>query len=133
MSARFCNSQKKPSEFKNDYPITVENGIPPGFRNTPTEALPPPARNGGLFSGPEPPRGSGYEAIPVPASGIYYIAENLKSANPPPGATTHFCGTDRSSNNYFPMTNINWLNDPNARYPADNRYFILYSKDSNER
>jgi len=127
-SVKYCQPQYKKSTYNSDYPVDVKSDISPVLRaNTPFEALPPSPVNGGLFSGPQAI--GPYASIPVPPSGTYYIHENLKSANPPPGATTHYIGYNRSTNNYLPMPGIFWLNDSHAKYPADNRYHIKFSKD----
>ena len=64
--------------------------------------VPPPAPspNGGLFTGPSPPKGAPYAAIPVTPDTDYLINVNLKSANPPPGATLQYPGNIRPGNNY---------------------------------
>ncbi len=61
---------------------------------------PQPSRNGGLFTGPEPPKGSPWAAIPVTPDTDYLIHVNLKSANPPPGATNQYPGNIRPGNNF---------------------------------
>ena len=40
---------------------------------------------------------------------------NLRSANPPPGATEQYVGTDRLGNNYVPMIGVNWYNPENGK------------------
>jgi hypothetical protein len=54
---------------------------------------------------------------------------NLKSANPPPGAEYSYVSTTRPGNNYSCRPGIFWLNDPNSKYPSNNRYHIQFSKD----
>ena len=39
-----------------------------------------------------------------------YIQNNLRSANPPPGATEQYVGGDRLGNNYAPMPGTYWFN-----------------------
>ena len=39
------------------------------------------------------------------------INKNLRSANPPPGATEQYPGTNRYGNNYIPMPGVYWYND----------------------
>ena len=39
------------------------------------------------------------------------ITKNLLSADPPPGATTQYPGTNRSDNNYIAMPGVYWYND----------------------
>ena len=39
-----------------------------------------------------------------------YVHHNLRSANPPPGATEQYVGTDRLGNNYVSMPGTYWFN-----------------------
>jgi hypothetical protein len=38
----------------------------------------------------------------------------------------------RLGNNYAVQPGVSWLNDANAKYPADNRYMIRFVKDTPE-
>lgn len=92
-----------------DYSTVEEGNVPPAFRmRGPTSQMPPAPRHGGLFSGEE----SHYpwNAIPVTATMTNYIQNNLRSANPPPGATEQYVGTPRMGNNYAPMPGTYWYN-----------------------
>ena len=132
---RYCPPyQQKKTNNIGDYAVDIEGSVPPLLRaSNPNEALPKPWPNGGLFSGPEPAPGSGYEAIYVPANSAYYINQNLRSVdNLVPGSTTQYVSISRLGNNYAVQPGINWLNDANARYPADNRYMIRFVKDTPE-
>lgn len=114
---------------KTDYPVDVVSPVDPLLRaSNPFESIPRPLPNGGLFSGPEPTPGSGYEAIYVPASSSYYINQNLRSANPPPGAVYQYISFTRPGNNLGSQPGVYWLNDGQNRYPADNRYMIRFIK-----
>jgi hypothetical protein len=130
----YCAPYKKiSSRPAEDYPIDVLSSVPPLLRaSNPNEALPKPWPNGGLFSGPEPTPGCGYEAIYVPANSAYYINQNLRSANPPPGAIYQYVSFTREGNNLGSQPGVYWLNDGNNKYPADNRYMIRFVKESNE-
>ena len=76
-------------------------------------AIPPPLPNGGLFMGPQctAPWGN----IPVIPSDANLIHYNLRSANPPPGATQQYVSTDRLGNNYAPMIGVYWYNPETVR------------------
>jgi len=91
-------------------PVDVESEIPLHLRwnNINTEAPPPPV-NGGLFSGEQ--EVGPHASIPVVPTATYMISKNLLSANPPPGATEQYVGTNRSTNNYVPMPGVYWYND----------------------
>lgn len=64
--------------------------------------VPPPnhSRNGGLYTGQEPPKDAPWRAIPVIPDVDYMIHENLRSANPPPGAVYQYPGNIRPGNNF---------------------------------
>jgi hypothetical protein len=98
-----------PDYMKGDY-STVENGsVEPAFRdNSPNKAMPPAPVHGGLFNAPETK--NSWNAIPVTATMTNYIQNNLRSANPPPGATEQYVGTPRMGNNYVPMPGTYWYN-----------------------
>ena len=65
--------------------------------NTPV-GLPTTVPHGGLYNDPTS-TGKPWHSIPVMPDMNYMIGENLKSANPPPGATQQFIGTPRPGNN----------------------------------
>lgn len=75
------------------------------YENT---TIPPSPPNGGLYNAPQvtAPWGN----IPVIPSDLNLIHYNLRSANPPPGATEQYVGTDRMGNNYAPMIGVYWYN-----------------------
>lgn len=72
------------------------------------ENLPPSPPNGGIFGGPQS-TGS-WANIPVVPTMTNMIHNNLKSANPPPGATVQYVGTDRLGNSPAEMPGIYWYN-----------------------
>ena len=74
-------------------------------------AIPESLPNGGLFGGPQST--GPWANIPITPSGTNLIHYNLRSANPPPGATEQYVGTDRLGNNYVPMIGVNWYNPEN--------------------
>jgi hypothetical protein len=79
--------------------------------NSPNTRAPPPVPNGGLFSGPQAM--GDYASIPVIPTTTNMIHNNLRSANPPPGAINQYPGTNRDKNNYIPMPGVYWYNDTN--------------------
>ena len=91
-------------------PVDVESSVPLHLRwnNIDTEVPKPPV-NGGLFSGEQDV--GPHASIPVIPTATYMISKNLLSANPPPGATEQYVGTNRSTNNYVPMPGVYWYND----------------------
>ena len=76
-------------------------------------SIPDSLPNGGLFGGPQSTEP--WANIPVIPSCTNLIHYNLRSANPPPGATEQYVGTDRLGNNYLPMIGVNWYNPDNAK------------------
>ena len=53
----------------------------------------------------------GYASIHVIPTATNMIHNNLRSANPPPGAIHQYPGTNRDRNNYIPMPGVFWYND----------------------
>jgi len=62
-------------------------------------SVPPRLPNGGLYTGTEAPVGAGWRNIPVVPEAHILVAENLKSANPPPQGTHMIPGYTRPGNN----------------------------------
>ena len=76
-------------------------------------AIPNSLPNVGLYAGPQSTEP--WANIPVIPSGTNLIHYNLRSANPPPGATEQYVGTDRLGNNYVPMIGVNWYNPEQSK------------------
>jgi len=94
-----------------NYSVVEAGSVPPAFRdNGPDSIMPQVARHGGLYSGPESK--NPWNSIPVTPTMTNYIQNNLRSANPPPGATEQYVGTSRLGNNYAPMPGVYWYNPP---------------------
>ena len=92
-----------------DYPVDVNSRVPAELRSfDPNTAIPPPVPNGGLYGGPQSQ--SPWANVPVAPTATNLIHNNLKSANPPPGATEHYPGGNRRGNNYTSMPGISWFN-----------------------
>ena len=96
---------------------TVESGtVSPELRDKDQNTrVPHPLPNGGIYGGPQST--APWANIPVAPTMTNLIHNNLKSANPPPGATVQYIGTDRFGNNYSAMPGVNWYNynDKNIR------------------
>ena len=73
-----------------------------------SEWVPPPkpSPNGGLYTGPEPPTNAPWASISVTPDVDYMINQNLRSANPPPGAIYQYPGNIRPGNNFQPFTGL---------------------------
>ena len=77
-------------------PVDKNTGIPPENRWKENQQAPPPTHNAGLYTGPA--FSGSWGNIPVTPTTANMIHNNLNSANPPPGATTQYPGTDRLGN-----------------------------------
>jgi len=105
MGKSYTYKQKKGGN--RNYPVDVKSNIPPSKQWTnPDTIAPEPQYNGGVFIGPQAygPWGT----IPVTPTTTEMIHNNLQSANPPPGATVQYPGTDRLGNNFIAMPGIDW-------------------------
>ena len=97
------------SAQKGTYKTLTEGLVMPEKRDFDTNtAIPESAPNGGLYRGPQSTEP--WANIPITPSGTNLIHNNLRSANPPPGATEQYIGTDRLGNNYNPMIGVYWYN-----------------------
>ncbi len=94
---------------------TVETGsVPAAFRASgPNDPMPPVPAHGGLYGGPV--TNNPWNSIPVTPTATNLIQNNLRSANPPPGATEQYIGTPRLGNNYEPMPGVYWYNPDEAK------------------
>ena len=96
-------------------PVDNNTGIPLEKRWKENKAAPSPTHNAGLYSGPafNGPWGN----IPVTPTTANMIHNNLRSANPPPGATTQYPGTHRSGNSYTAMPGVSWYKPTDTKCP----------------
>ena len=85
-------------DIKLNKTVSEDNEIPHGQRANLNTAMPPPPKNGGLYSGKQV--NHPWMPIPVTPTDTNMIMENLKSANPPPGALSQFVSNIRPGNNY---------------------------------
>lgn len=96
------------SQNKN-YKILIESKVKPEERSSgPNEYIPPRAPNGGMYGGP--PCERPWLPIEITPTATNLIANNLLSANPPPGAIEQYIGTNRLGNNYTAMPEVYWYN-----------------------
>jgi|UniRef100_A0A6C0J9I5 hypothetical protein len=100
----------KSNQDKLNIPVDVNSKIPLELRwHDENTKAPDPVPNGGLFGGPQAI--GPYASIYVTPTATNLINNNLRSANPPPGATEQYIGTNRMGNNYIPMPGVYWYND----------------------
>ena len=87
--------------------INLDSNIPKNLQwNNPFEMAPNPPLNGGLYIGA--PGNGPWAAIPKTPTTSYMINENLKSANPPPRATTQYPLTNGPGNNFQGNKDLLW-------------------------
>ena len=97
---------------REDYPVDLRTNIPYHLRDSsPHSSMPPPPPNGGLYAGPD--QNKPWLPIKVTPTATNLINRNLLSANPPPGATEQYVGTNRLGNNYVAMPGVYWFNNTN--------------------
>merc|ERR1711934_152908 len=118
-----------PNHFKGgNYPVDVSSTVPPSNQwSNPYVSSPPPSYNGGLYgasigqdplTATGPPFNGPWGNIPVTPTTTNMINKNLVSAEPPPGATQQYIGTNRQGNNFTAMPGINWYNTTNKSNPG---------------
>jgi hypothetical protein len=77
--------------------------------------IPPAQLNGGLFTGEPFKQNAPYRNFPVVPDEGYMTNINLKSANPPPGATTQY-NNIRPGNNYHSSIGVQLYNEKNYNF-----------------
>jgi hypothetical protein len=84
--------------------------------------------NGGLYTGELFERGAPWANVPVEPDVLYLTRENLKSANPPPGAQLQFPGGPRVGNNKQDMPELGIvLKSSETIVPEPNSDFCRYA------
>jgi len=68
--------------------------------------IPGPSLNGGLYTGESFPCKAPWANVPVTPDASYMIHENLRSANPPPGAIYQYPSGNRPGNNTAIMPGV---------------------------
>jgi hypothetical protein len=112
---RYCPYMEINSSLPNQsYSTLTQSLVVPEKRDMNKDtSVPEPLPNGGLFRGPQ--SNKPWANIPVIPTDTNLIHYNLKSANPPPGATQQYVSTDRLGNNYAPMIGVYWYNPSESR------------------
>lgn len=97
-----------------NYSVVEEGNIEPHLRdNSKDTKIPESPPNGGIYGGPQSQ--NPWANIPVAPTMTNLINKNLVSANPPPGATVQYVGTERLGNNYVTMPGVKWFNEGENR------------------
>lgn len=105
----YCPYHKMKIDVKGHFLVDTPSQIPVGERKEgPNTKMPNSPINGGLYSGPQSTKP--WASIPVTPTATNLIYNNLRSANPPPGAIQQAVGTDRMGNNYVAMPEVYWYN-----------------------
>ena len=90
------------------YSVNIETNVPLTQQwDSPNSEAPPPSYNGGLYTGP--PFAGPWGNIPVTPTASNMTHNNLRSAEPPPGATQQYPGSNRQGNNFNAMPGVNWF------------------------
>tara|TARA_B110000238_G_C15839147_1_gene316131 strand:+ start:182 stop:544 length:363 start_codon:yes stop_codon:yes gene_type:complete len=93
--------------LKDSYLVDPESSVHYVERDySPDSKMPPPVKNGGLYGGKQ--SNKPWMPIPVTPTATNYIHNNLRSANPPPGAMEQYVGNIRLGNNYTAKPGIKW-------------------------
>ena len=101
-------------------PIDIKTNVPATQQWTnPNVAAPAPQYQGGIYTGPQAYGPWGF--IPVTPTTSNMIHNNLRSANPPPGATVQYPGTNRLGNNFSAMPGVSWYNNTTEMNPGQFR------------
>ena len=110
VNREILNNENIVQVVNENYPVDKNSAVPHHERWNDAETVaPPPVPNGGLFGGPQAM--GEYASIHVTPTATNMIQNNLRSANPPPGATEQYPGTNRLGNNYVPMPGVYWYSD----------------------
>ena len=100
-----------------NYLVDLKTDIPSQYRSKdPHSAMPANPVNGGLYSGPSSKKP--WMPIDITPTATNYIHRNLLSANPPPGATEQYVGTNRLGNNYTATPEVYWMNNVHQQNPG---------------
>lgn len=77
---------------------------------------PPPSLNGGLYTGAPFHPNAPWANVPATPDAVYLMMENLKSANPPPGAQYHVPGSTRPGNNLLDIPNLRFISPAHSAF-----------------
>lgn len=105
----YCPYHRMKVNVKGHFLVDTQSQIQVGERkDSPNTSMPPSPANAGLYSGPQ--SNKPWASIHVTPTSTNFIYNNLRSANPPPGAIQQAVGTDRMGNNYVAMPDVYWYN-----------------------
>ena len=130
------NNQNLNNNLQNNQLVKMTRNIPVDLNsevelherwNSPETRAPPPVPNGGLYGGPQAV--GEHASIHVIPTATNMIHNNLRSANPPPGAINQYPGTHRDRNNYVAMPGVCWYNDT---HPINKGPFEIKVIDNNQ-
>jgi hypothetical protein len=91
-------------DVKPNETVSTDNSVPHNLRANVVTRMPTPPINGGLYGGEQVCHP--WMPQPVIPTDTNMIMNNLKSANPPPGALSQFVSTIREGNNYVSMPTV---------------------------
>ena len=90
-----------------NYSTVDSSSVPPELRDNSIDTkIPPSPPNGGIYGGPQSTKQ--WANIPVAPTMTNMIHNNLKSANPPPGAIEQAIGINRPGNSYTAAPHSYW-------------------------
>ncbi len=114
MGYGYCPLLENYAKHGGSYTILNDGIVPPEKRSiNENTSIPDSLPNGGIFMGPQSVEP--WANIPIIPSDTNLIHYNLRSANPPPGATEQYVSNDRLGNNYSPKIGVYWYNPEHAR------------------
>ena len=93
-----------PCDVKPNESVIIQNDVKLETRDKLNTEMPPPSINGGLYRGPQV--NHPWMPIAVTPTETNMLVNNLKSANPPPGAMDQFISNIRPGNNYVAKKSI---------------------------
>jgi hypothetical protein len=111
---QWCPEHNVFVEYKGNYPRDNKTEVLSHLQaNNPNTGMLPSSNNGGLYGGEQ----VNYPWIgkKVSPTGTNYTYNQLRSANPPPGAELQFQGGNRLGNNHVAMPNVYWFNPEDER------------------
>ena len=102
------------NNFKNNYPVDKPGSVDIHKRSFDEHNQMPNSKpNGGIYGGKHSTKP--WASIHIIPTATNLIHNNLKSANPPPEATTQYIGSNRLGNNYIGMPGVKWYNPNNKQ------------------
>lgn len=116
------------NRLNGDYTTVEKGSVDPAQRSSgPNSAMPAARVHGGLYNAPE--TNYPWNAIRVTPTMTNYVHNNLRSANPPPGATEQYVGTERPGNNYAAMPGTYWFNPANPEQQGKHMIKVVHAVD----